>query len=140
MQTRRARKRRRRISTIGKSFGPTRASMGGMLAVLETRLLQAQTENTAPIDLLSTLVSDEIDCRSKRVLERRQKQARFRDSDMRLDNFDFQFNPKMNRNLIFDLTIAGWIERREDCLFKGPTGTGEEPTCPGHRPRCHPAF
>lgn len=42
--------------------------LGGMVAVLETRLLQAQTENLAPIDLLSTLVSDEIDCRSKRLL------------------------------------------------------------------------
>ncbi|HKF46933.1 MAG TPA: IS21-like element helper ATPase IstB [Terracidiphilus sp.] len=99
--------------------------LGGMVAVLETRLLQAQTENMAPIDLLSTLVSDEIDCRSKRLLERRHKQARFRDPDKRLDNFDFQFNPKMNRNLIFDLATAGWVERREDCLFKGPPGTGK---------------
>jgi hypothetical protein len=38
----------------------------------------------------------------------------------RLDNFNFQFNPKMNRNLIFDLATAGWVERREDALFKGP--------------------
>ncbi len=99
--------------------------LGGMVAVLETRLLQAQTENMAPIDILSILVSDEITCRSKRLLERRQKQARFRDPDKRLDNFDFQFNPKMNRNLIFDLATAGWVERREDCLFKGPPGTGK---------------
>jgi DNA replication protein DnaC len=40
-------------------------------------------------------------------------------------NFDFQFNPKMNRNLIFDLATAGWVERHEDCLFKGPPGTGK---------------
>ena len=99
--------------------------LGGMVAVLETRLLQAQTENMAPIDVLSTLVSDEIDCRSKRLLERRQKQARFRDPDKRLDNFNFQFNPKMNRNLIFELATAGWVERREDALFKGPPGTGK---------------
>src|ERR1700760_1629009 len=99
--------------------------LGGMVAVLEMRLLQAQTENMAPIDLLSTLVSDEIECRSKRLLERRQKQARFRDPDKRLDNFDFQFNPKMNRNLIFNLATAGWVERREDALFKGPPGTGK---------------
>lgn len=89
-----------------------------MVAVLETRLLQAQTENMAPIDLLSTLVSDEIACRGKRMLERRQKEARFRGPDKRLDNLDFQFNPKMNRNFIFDLATAGWVERREDCLFK----------------------
>ncbi len=99
--------------------------LGGMVAVLETRLLQAQTDHMAPIDLISTLVSDEIDCRSKRLLERRHKQARFRDAEKRLDNFDFQFNPKMNRSLIFDLAAAGWIERREDSLFAGPPGSGK---------------
>ena len=49
--------------------------LGGMVAVLETRLLQAQTEQMAPIDLISILVSDELACRSKRLLERRHKQA-----------------------------------------------------------------
>ena len=99
--------------------------LGGMTAVLETRLLQAQAENMAHIDLLSTLVSDELECRSKRLLERRHKQAQFRDTDKRLDNFDFQFNPKMNRKLVFDLATAGWIGRREDALFLGPPGSGK---------------
>jgi len=71
--------------------------LSGMAAVMETRLHQAQTENMVPIDLISTLVSDELACRSKRLLERRHKQAQFRDADKRLDNFDFQFNSKMNR-------------------------------------------
>ena len=88
--------------------------MSGMAATLETRLLQAQTDAMAHIDLVSMLVSDELECRSKRLLERRHKQAEFRDPDKRLDNFDFQFNAKMNRNLIFDLATAGWIQRRED--------------------------
>ena len=34
--------------------------LSGMAAVLETRLRQAQTEQLAPIDLVSTLVSDEL--------------------------------------------------------------------------------
>ena len=42
--------------------------LSGMAAVMETRLLQAQSENMAPIDLVSTLVSDELVCRSKRLL------------------------------------------------------------------------
>ncbi len=99
--------------------------LGGMTAVLEMRLLQAQSENMTHIDLLSTLVSDELACRSKRLLERRHKQAQFRDTDKRLDNFDFQFNPKMNKALVFDLATAGWIGRREDGLFLGPPGSGK---------------
>ena len=34
--------------------------LGGMVATLETRLQQAQAESMAPIDLISTLVSDEL--------------------------------------------------------------------------------
>ena len=36
--------------------------LSGMAAVMETRLLQAQSENMAPIDLISTPVSDELAC------------------------------------------------------------------------------
>lgn len=60
----------------------------------------------APIDLIACLVSDELTRRADRLLERRRKQAGFRDPDKTLDNFDFTFNPKMNRSLVFDLATA----------------------------------
>ena len=99
--------------------------LGGMAAVLETRLRQAQAEPMAPIDLISCLVSDELTRRSDRLLERRRKQAGFRDPDRTLDNFDFTFNPKMNRSLVFDLATGAFIGKREDALFLGPGGTGK---------------
>ena len=99
--------------------------LGGMAAVLETRLQQAQAEPMAPIDLLATLVSDELTRRSDRLLERRRKVAAFRDPNKTLDNFDFSFNPKMNRSLVFELATAAFIDRREDALFLGPGGTGK---------------
>jgi len=99
--------------------------LGGIAAVLETRLRQAQTEQMAPIDLISCLVSDELTRRGDRLLERRRKQAQFRDPQKTLDNFDFNFNPKMNRSLIFDLAAGGFIARREDALFIGSSGTGK---------------
>ncbi|MBS1876610.1 MAG: IS21-like element helper ATPase IstB [Acidobacteria bacterium] len=99
--------------------------LGGMANVLETRLRQAQAEPMAPIDLLSMLVSDELARRSDRLLERRRSQAGFRDANRTLDNFDFGFNPKMNRSLVFDLASSAFIDRREDALFLGPGGTGK---------------
>src|SRR6266446_2650876 len=99
--------------------------LGGMAAVLETRLRQAQAEPLAPIDLLSCLVSDELARRCERLLERRKKQAQFRDSQKTLDKFDFNFNKKMNRSLVFDLATAAFIARHEDALFLGPPGTGK---------------
>ena len=99
--------------------------LGGMAVVLETRLHQAQAEPMAPIDLLSCLVSDELTRRSDRLLERRRKTAGFRDANKTLDNFDFTFNPKMNRSLIFDLATCGFIAKHDDALFLGPGGTGK---------------
>jgi DNA replication protein DnaC len=99
--------------------------LGGMAAVLETRLRQAQAEAMAPIDLISCLLSDELTRRSERLLERRRKQAAFRDPQKTLDNFDFNFNPKINRSLVFDLATGAFITKREDALFLGPGGTGK---------------
>ena len=99
--------------------------LSGMADVLETRLRQAQTERMAPIDLLSTLVSDELLRRQDRLFERRTKLASFRDHGKTLDNFDFSFNPKMNRALVYELATARFVAQREDALFVGPPGTGK---------------
>lgn len=99
--------------------------LGGIATVLETRLHQAQAEAMAPIDLISCLVADELTRRGDRLLERRRKQAAFRDLQKTLDHFDFNFNPKMNRSLVFDLATCAFIGKREDALFLGPGGTGK---------------
>ena len=39
--------------------------------------------------------------------------------------FDFDFNKKMNRVLIYELATARFIQQREDALFLGPPGTGK---------------
>lgn len=99
--------------------------LSGMADVLETRLRHAQTERLAPIDLISTLVSDELLRRQDRLLGRRIKAARFRDADRSLDSFDFDFNKKMNRALIHELATARFVAQREDVLLLGPPGTGK---------------
>src|SRR5260370_11815819 len=97
--------------------------LGGIAAVLETRLHQAQAEPMAPIDFLSCLVSDELMRRTDRLLERRRKQAQFRDPQRTLDNFDFNFNKKMNQSLVFDLATPAFIARHEAALFLDPPPT-----------------
>ena len=99
--------------------------LSGMANILEQRILQAQTESSPPIDFLSALVSDELLVRQDRLLERRIKQACFRDPTKTLDNFDFDFNKKMNRKLVFELATARFVGQHEDALFLGPPGTGK---------------
>ena len=101
--------------------------LSGMADVLETRLQQAQVEQMAPIDVVAALVTDELQRRQDRLLARRHKQAGFRDPDRALDGFDFAFNKKINRALVFELATARFVAQREDALLLGPPGRG----CPG---------
>ena len=99
--------------------------LSGMADVLETRLRHAQAERLPPLDLVAMLVNDELQRRQDRLLERRRVQARFRDPSRSLDSFDFTFNKKMNRALLFELATGRFITQREDLLLVGPPGTGK---------------
>ena len=99
--------------------------LSGIADTLEIRLLEAQSEKMAPIDLVAALVSDEIVRRQDRLLGRRIKKARFRDTEKTLDGFDFNFNKKMNRKLVFELATARFVTQCEDVLLLGPPGTGK---------------
>jgi DNA replication protein DnaC len=99
--------------------------VSGMAATLESRLLQAQAEAWAPLDLVGSLVQDELTRRQDRLLDRREKRAEFRDAGKTLDSFDFDFNKKMDRRLVFELAAGHFITRAEDALFLGRPGTGK---------------
>ena len=99
--------------------------LSGMADTLETRLLEAQSENQVPIDTVSALVGDELVRRQDRLITRRIKAARFRDANRTLDSFDFAFNPKIPRKLVFELATARFVSQCEDVLLLGPPGTGK---------------
>jgi len=99
--------------------------LSGMADHLEMRLVEAQKAHWAPIDLVSALVQDELTRRQDRLLARRIQQARFRDTGKTLDGFDFGFNPKIDRALVFELATGRFITRGEDSLFLGPPGSGK---------------
>jgi len=99
--------------------------LSGMAEHLEMRLLEAQKSEWTAIDLLSALVQDELERRQDRLLARRIKQATFRDANKTLDGFDFAFNKKMNRKLVFELATARFVAKCEDVLLLGPPGTGK---------------
>lgn len=113
------------MNTLELDHALRKLRLSGMADVLESRLRQAQTEKMAPIDLVSVLVSDELLRRQDRLFERRTKLAGFRDPERSLASFDFEFNKKMNRTLLYDLATARFVSQREDALFLGPPGTGK---------------
>jgi DNA replication protein DnaC len=99
--------------------------VSGMAATLETRIVEAQANQSAPIDFIASLIQDELQRRQDRLLERRVKRAQFRDASRTLDTFDFDFNRKIDRRLVFDLAAGHFIAKHEDVLLLGPPGTGK---------------
>lgn len=99
--------------------------LSGMASTLEIRVLEAQTNSMGPMDFLSSIVSDELERRQDRLVARRIKKARFRDANKTLDGYDFEFNKKMNRKVIFELATGRFVEKTEDALILGPPGTGK---------------
>lgn len=102
----------------------------------KSRSLSAVSE--APIDLLSFLVFDELAQRGERLLERREKQTQFRDSQKSLENFDFHFNKKMKRSLVFDLATGAFIAPPRRRPISRSPGTGKSSSW--LRPSAKPPF
>jgi DNA replication protein DnaC len=113
------------VNTIELARTLKQLRLSGMADVLDTRLVQAQAEKLVHLDFLAVLVGDELTRRQDRLLSKRLKEAEFRDAGRTLDNFDHDFNKKMNRKLVFELATARFVAQHEDALFLGPPGTGK---------------
>ena len=62
--------------------------------------------------------------RERRMVERRIKAAKFPVAKS-LDSFDFKAIPALNKAQVLELARCEWIERRENVIVLGPSGTGK---------------
>ena len=62
--------------------------------------------------------------RERRMVERRIREARF-PAVKSLDSFDFSAIPKLNKMQVLELARCEWIDRRENVIALGPSGTGK---------------
>lgn len=98
--------------------------LSGLAGTLELRLQEAASHGLSHRQFLELLFQDELHVRSQRSLERRQKLAQFPDLQP-LENFDWQFNPQINRAQIYQLATAQFVRERRDVLLLGPPGLGK---------------
>jgi DNA replication protein DnaC len=98
--------------------------LSGILDSLESRNRQAIEDKLAYTDFLALLLQDEVARRSHKKLAVRLRRANFRNQKT-LEDFDFAFNPSVNRALILDLATGRYIEEKAPVLIAGPTGTGK---------------
>lgn len=77
-----------------------------------------------PVETLEQLVLLERRERERRNLERRTRAALLGNVTA-IDRFDWSHPRRIDRSLVEDLLGLGFVERRENVLFRGPSGVGK---------------
>ena len=85
---------------------------------------QCAAEGLDHVQFLTRLVELELIDRERRMVERRIKAAKF-PATKSLDSFDFKAIPKLNKMQVLELARCEWIERQENVIALGPSGTGK---------------
>jgi DNA replication protein DnaC len=85
---------------------------------------QCAAEGQDHVQFLARLVELELIDRERRMIERRIKAAKF-PAAKSLDSFDFKAIPGLNKMQVLELARCEWIERRENVIALGPSGTGK---------------
>jgi DNA replication protein DnaC len=98
--------------------------LSGILDSIESRNRQAITEKFSYMDFLATVIQDEIARRAQKRLASAVRRANFRNQKT-LEEFDFSFNPNINRALITELASCRFMEEKVAVLIVGPCGTGK---------------
>ena len=96
---------------------------------------QCAAEGLDHVQFLARLVELELIDRERRMVERRIKAAKFPVAKS-LDSFDFKAIPALNKAQVLALARCEWIERRENVIALGPSGTGKTHVALG----CQSAF
>ena len=85
---------------------------------------QCATEGKDHVQYLLRLCELELIERERRMIERRIKAARF-PATKSLDSFDFKAIPSLNKALTMELARCEFVDRRENVIALGPSGTGK---------------
>ena len=98
--------------------------LSGVLQTLDLRADEAVEHHLTHSEFLARVLRDEVDRRDGKQLDLRVRRANF-EHERTLEGFDFRFNADLPRARIVDLASCAFIDKREDVIFVGPTGTGK---------------
>lgn len=101
-----------------------RLRLSGLAQSLDVRLQEAAGNGLTHVEFLELLLQDELAIRGERLIARRLKAADFREVKP-LDQFDFSFNPSINKRQVYELATCRFIREAKDVLWMGPPGVGK---------------
>ena len=86
---------------------------------------QAGKNDVGYYQFISNIIQAEALAKQQSRVEYLVKNSRLPQPYKLLADFDFDFQPKLNRKLVMDLACLGFIQRNESILFIGYNGTGK---------------
>jgi len=101
-----------------------RLRLSGMTETLEVRLHEASGNRLSHMEFLELILQDELLVRDERKIGRRVKSASFRDQKS-LEDFDWNFNPMIQRKQMYALATGRFVKERRDVLLGSAPGTGK---------------
>ena len=98
--------------------------LSGMAKSLATRLKQAESANLSYTEFLGLLLEDETNTRADNKRQRLYQSAKL-PFEKGLEDFDFTFQPSINKREIIELATCQFLQAKKNILFIGQTGTGK---------------
>ncbi|UCC88220.1 MAG: IS21-like element helper ATPase IstB [Anaerolineales bacterium] len=98
--------------------------LSGILDTLDIRNQQAIAEHWSYVEFLARLLQDEVERRAQKQLALRIRRAAI-NTTKTLEDFDFKFNPTLNRQAVLQVASCDYIRQKRNVLICGPAGVGK---------------
>jgi DNA replication protein DnaC len=95
-----------------------------MAGRLDEELQALARGDIAPSEALCRLLTSEVDAYQERCIERRIKESHLPERKT-LSEYDFTFQPGLDKALIMELASMGFVARRQGVILAGKSGTGK---------------
>jgi len=96
----------------------------GVIKTADMRIEQAIREKLSYQEFLELLINDELLNRTNNGNQKRMQQAKFPQLKT-MEEFNFNYQPSINRQTIYHLGACEFIRKKENIAFIGPPGTGK---------------
>jgi DNA replication protein DnaC len=116
-------------SRVATAYARTREHLGylGLTTASErlaAELERATSEAAAPVEVLERILAAEVQATAARRLAARLRFAHY-PLAKRLDTFEFDFQPSIDRTVIGELSTLRFVDERRNVLLLGPPGVGK---------------
>lgn len=98
--------------------------LSGIASTCDMRIEQAIREKLSYQEFLDLVLSDEIDNRARNGNAKRMQRAHF-PGQKTIEAFDFNAQPSVNRQSIYQLGTCEFLRKKENITFIGKPGTGK---------------